>query len=450
MHKLITMELSATTSEERFTLDELVLAVEQVFEQGAAKVGSLILQLVDELLALRHTSGKSSPRKCKCEHSGYEMKDRLKRQLRTSLGTIDFNWRRLQCTHCQATWVPLREFLGLERWQSKSSELEQVVTEITTEQSYRRSSRHLSIAGQLQLPKSTLQRWVVQSDAGQWDPPEKKPDLLMADGTGYKRRPDPATGQTNAGELRVVLGRRADGQWVSYGAWSGKSWAEINELLKGTGPQPAIHAEALISDGETGLGPALANLANRQQRSHWHMVRDLRATLWHDDAPATERKAYAYELKQLLGIEVPAGDLEAVSAQDKVTLEQRVEQAQHGINELIKELSKKGYHKAANYIQTAQGKLFHYVEFWLRTGLVCPRTTSFLERLMRELGRRLKRIAFGWSEEGAAQMARLILRRITDPAEWKAYWKKRLGLEGRVQLSLRHVKAMINPQILGP
>ncbi len=45
-----------------------------------------------------------------------------------------------------------------------------------------------------------------------------------------------------------------------------------------------------------------------------------------------------------------------------------------------------GYERAANYVADAQSKLFRYVEFWLETGVVCPRTTSWLERVMRELG----------------------------------------------------------------
>jgi len=48
-------------------------------------------------------------------------------------------WRRLKCINCGKTLTPLRQFLGLERYQSKTSELEKLVTEVVSEQSYRRS-----------------------------------------------------------------------------------------------------------------------------------------------------------------------------------------------------------------------------------------------------------------------------------------------------------------------
>jgi len=446
MHQIIQMDLSATTSETRFTLDELVLKIRELFTQrGMAAVANLILKLVDELLAIAHTTGTLPPaqqRPCPCGQGSYELKDRLQRSLRTSIGTLHLAWRRLRCRHCQKTFVPLRQFLGLEAWQRRTSELEQVAVEVVSEQNYRRASRHLDVVGQIPVPKSTLHRWVVDSQASQWELPEEKPPILMADGTGYKRRPQPAAKLTNAGEVRVVVGRRADGKWIPYGAWSGQSWAEIGQALRGSGPEPALQAQVLVSDGEQGLAQALASLANRQQRCGWHVVRDLPIMLWHDQAPSRQRQAYTAPLAQLVGIELPAGDLEVLRPQDKVAVQERVAAAQTGLRQLVGQLLAKGYEKAAHYIQSAQDKLFGYVEFWLETGVVCPRTTSFLERLMRELGRRLKRIAFGWSQTGAAQVARLILRRIVDPEEWQSYWKQRLGLDDNVHLSLRAVKTL--------
>jgi hypothetical protein len=43
--------------------------------------------------------------------------------------------------------------------------------------------------------------------------------------------------------------------------------------------------------------------------------------------------------------------------------------------------------------------MFDYVRRWLRTAVVTPGVSSLIERLMREIGRRLKRMAFGWSED---------------------------------------------------
>ncbi len=56
-----------------------------------------------------------------------------------------------------------------------------------------------------------------------------------------------------------------------------------------------------------------------------------------------------------------------------------------------------------------------------------------------------KKIGFGWTDAGAAQRARIPLRRITDPREWAEYWKKRLRLDGRVRILFRRVQT-VQPQ----
>jgi hypothetical protein len=265
-------------------------------------------------------------------------------------------------------------------------------------------------------------------------------DVLFADGTGYKRRPDPAAGQNNRGEVRVAMGVRSDGTVVPFGAWSGKSWEEIGRAIRDKTVEVSPAAKVLVSDGEAALAEGLAHVANAEQRSHWHAVRDLDWTMWKDDAPKSERRAMQTRLAGILGIELPADDFRHVPDEHKARIEQRTRDAEDKIDELIGELSGKGYTEAATYVRNAKDRLFTYVRFWLATGLISPRASSMIERMMREIGRRLKRIAFGWSERGAAKMARIIIKRITTAGEWDAYWKQRLRIIGNVVLIYRGVK----------
>jgi hypothetical protein len=84
--------------------------------------------------------------------------------------------------------------------------LERVVTEIVAEQNYRRLSRHLTLIGEIPVPKSTAHRWVMASNCDEVTSDGKRSALLFADGTGYKCRPDSKRGLDNGGDLRVVLG----------------------------------------------------------------------------------------------------------------------------------------------------------------------------------------------------------------------------------------------------
>jgi hypothetical protein len=72
-----------------------------------------------------------------------------------------------------------------------------------------------------------------------------------------------------------------------------------------------------------------------------------------------------------------------------------------------------------------------------------------IERLMREPGRRLKRIAFGCSERGAAKMVQIIIKRVTSAREWTAYWPARLRITVKVTPTLERFSSTLLPQLLG-
>jgi hypothetical protein len=280
----------------------------------------------------------------------------------------------------------------------------------------------------------------MASDCDEVTSAGKRGALLFADGTGYKRRPDPKRGLDNGGELRVVLGVKSDGTVLPLGAFSGQSWSEIGAALGPAGSEPI--ADVLISDGEPGLAEGLAHLVRDQQRCHWHQVHDLDRFMWLDGAGKDERRQRQSQLAGIIGVELPAEDFERVSEQDKAAIDQAVVTAERQLAGLVETLAVRGYERAARYISYAKERLFTYVRWWLKCGLVMPRASSMIERLMRELGRRLKRIAFGWSERGAAKVARIIIKRITSAQEWTTYWHARLRITGNVTLTLSQVYAL--------
>jgi len=437
------IEVLATLGEEGFTLDELVYSTRELFErEGMAGLIGLLLELVDEVLCVRLAQGGKGwhPPAC-CEERSYELHSREHRKrLRTTAGDVSVRWRRLRCKQCGGSLIPLRSFLSLERWQSKTGELERMVTEVVSEQSYRRSVAHLDGIGMIPLPKSSAHRWVVQSPCDELKIEDQRFESLLADGTGYKRRPDTEAGMSNRGEIKALLGIAGE-QVVPLGAWSGQSWEQIAAELRQQQPgdgEPIAHT--LITDGEPGLPEALASFARLHQRCQWHQIQDLNILMWHDKAPRHERRKAQKRIAGILQIELPKQDFERVAQEDKVGLEQEVKKAERRLQRLAREIEKKGYTQAATYVRNAKNRLFNYVRLWLETGLVSPRVNSILERMMREIGRRLKRIAHGWSEQGAAKMTRIILKRMLTPEEWIEYWNERLGLHGNVRLLLRAVR----------
>ena len=450
MQQHINFNLLVSLSDRGFSLDELVLRVQESFEtKGFPGLLSLILK-VDEALCLGLTGWQRQVvaecfKPC-CQRCRWELKEREPRTIRTSLGKLEMLWRRLRCLGCGKSFVPLRQWLGLERWQSKTTALEKLVVEVVSEQSYRRSSDHLERIGAIPVPRSTAHRWVVESGCDKIPAPVDPLPTLLVDGTGFKRRPNPSEGQNNQGEVRVAIGLTHQGQAVALGSWSGKSWSEIGlDLEQFARREDGTLAEVLVSDGEPGLAEGLAALYNRAQGCHWHMVRDLGAKLWKEGAPLGQRKLEKKELASIIALEIPAEEVQPVDASEKAAWRQRIRQAESDLEKLACSLAERTWHHAAEYVRMLKKRLFGYLEFWLETGLIAPRTNSFMERMMRELGRRIKRIGFGWSEEGAAQMCRILLRRITDPKDWQTWWEEKLGIANNVFCAIRDIK-LITPK----
>ncbi len=450
MQNIITLEVLSATSEKGFSLDELVFKTKELFgTEGLAGFVGLILRLADEKICMNMVHGKikHSDQSC-CLTPQYEYHGQSDRQFRTSVGKVMIRWRRLKCTGCGKTLIPLRGFLGLELYQSKTSELEKIVTEIVSEQTYRRSSSHLSTIGTIPVPKSTAHRWVTQTDCDKIDDSDETFDMLFADGTGYKRRPDKEAKLNNRGELRIALGIDKSGSIVPLGAFTEKSWDEIAATVQGERDNGKPLADMLVSDGERGIAESFAKSCNYHQRCHWHCVHDLNYTMWQDKAGKVERKQMQKNLTAIIGIELPEEDFEKVDDSDKTALADAVSAGECEIGNLIKKLLDKGYVTAADYLIRASKNMFSYVRRWLLTGIVGPRASSMIERMMRELARRLKRMAFGWSEEGAAKMARIIIKRFTSADQWEKYWRNRLRIQDNVLLVMRAIKVE-NPQTLG-
>jgi hypothetical protein len=451
MQRIISTDVLVAVSEEGFSLDELVYRTRELFEsQGLPGFVGLVLRLVDESLCIGLVEGKSRWRRehCCCQSPRYEVLDHQKRRVRTSLGTVCFSWRRLRCRNCGRTFIPLREFLGLASHQAKTSELEQTVLEVVSDQSYRRGSGHLRQIGQIPVPHTTAHRWVAQSECDQLSSPKEQLQTLLADGTGYKRRPDKSLGVDNQGNLRLALGIGHDGRVVPLGSWSGASWEDIAQELSMGSPKDQKLAQILVSDGEPGLHQNLGRLTQDQQRCHWHLVHDLDERMRRDGAPMCERRDDQGKLAGLIRVELPAGDGQTVRPEDREDIQQRVQQAEQSLAQLAVDLRRRGYREAASYVELSRKRVFGYVRLWLETGLISPRASSFIERLMREVARRLKRIAFGWSQKGAAKMARIILKRFASRDDWNNYWKERLNIRDRVLLVLRKITAQPCPQIV--
>lgn len=350
-----------------------------------------------------------------------------KRTLRTELGEIAFRVGYVRCRTCGRKFSPVLDVLGLASHQRRAGWLEREVVEATARTSFRRAAAEIRGLRGVPVSRSSSHRWAAGIKLPEVNPPPLQ--LLMADGTGYKKRPG------RRGELRVAIGVTSDGRVVPLGTWSGCSWRKISAELKRRLPKKTRPALA-VTDGEKGLDDHFASLAERAQRSRWHLLRDLRVLLWHDGLKKSQTDPFGKELAGIVAIEIPEEDWGSVPPLTREQLRQRVTEAEAKFQAMIDEFEEFGYRQGATYLARAKDRIFSRVNLWLETGIVAPSSTGVLEEIMRELGRRVKKLGWNWGDHGITQQASMILLRRYSQEQWEAYWQDRLGLRDRCSVKM--------------
>ena len=119
-----------------------------------------------------------------------------------------------------------------------------------------------------------------------------------------------------------------------------------------------------------------------------------------------------------------------------------MEKTEAVIDQLIGYFHRRGCDAAATCLRRAKIGMFGYIRRWLEWGLISPRASSMVEKVMRELGRRIKKIAHGWSDRGVTKVARIILKRFANATAWEEYWQKRMEIIGNVVIGVGNYKCV--------
>jgi len=354
------------------------------------------------------------------------------RHFTTVFGKFDLPLRVAQCCNCGAYYSPLLSALKVGRYARREMNFEHEVIEAVIDTNYRRLIDGRSI----DISLGGIHNIVVGSDIDQtFQEPVSVEDLsaIMADGTGVKQQ------KGRKGELRAVIGITKAGRVEPLGSFTNTEWPEIERNIKERIKEAEPYNIPFIYDGEPGLDDFLCDVAE-SQRCTWHGPRGLYHSLWEDGLKKKESQPETDKIKQLIGVELPEGDFEILKEEDKEQVKSRYESSKSEINELIKTFQEKGYRHGATYLESLSKRLFTNIELWLKTGIIAPKTTSLLERLFREIGRRLKRIAWGWADKTVTNMSKMIMIRQYSRKKWEQYWKAKLGIKGYFDIQFRSIK----------
>lgn len=354
------------------------------------------------------------------------------RNLRTELGALRVETWQVVCGICGKRFRVLGPLLKVAARARPTVGLKHMLAETMTDLSYRKGGGRMAALAQVEVPHTTAQRWMV---AGDWDALQE-PSFsattwesfqgIMADGTGYKRQ----GAETTRGELRLMMGvTGSPRKLVPLGAWADKSWEEIDKEVLADKPKD-IQPPVVVVDGELGQ-EVLGNLAQDIQRCQWHIPRQLGFALYNDGVKRPEQTPHINKMAGLIKVELPSGDYRSIPRGMRDQIHGQVLEGKAAMNALMLGFQRKGYLAAASYLRNATEHTFTVVEKWLELGYMPPKAISLLERVMREMGRRIKKIGASWKDRGVLAVARVLLTRIYDPKRWREYWEKLLDLHGR-------------------
>lgn len=447
MEMELTISLTVSIANEGANINEICAAVKMtVVEEVAPLVAGQIVEgcqehLLERLCAPSGSQEKRGPgehqakgkgESCSCRsftRQGYRHK---KRELKTDIGRISFRVGYMECRGCGRRIAPMLKMLGIRPRAGHSPSLELVASEVISQTSYGRGEGEIAARGSPPVPRSSAHRWV----AGHAFPEGEGTGAVagMADGTGFKKWPG------KKGELRVVIGLDAGGKPIPLGTYAGESWADIAIKVEGRLKDSGTRLELFALDGEPALDRCLAGLAGTSQRCIWHLARDLGFSLWQDGVSLEERKMEFGALAGLVGVEIPEQDLEIVPPDQREDLRRELSAREAQLEAMAAEFRQKGYRKAATYLENAMGKVFSHLYLWLETGIVAPRTTSILENIIRELGRRVKKLGWNWSDPGIVRVSQIIMLKRYNQEQWEEYWKAYLGLKDRCSIAINSIE----------
>ncbi len=435
-------------------LNEIVYQLKEIQNPLMIKVLESVLMSYDDLISERLSDTKTYPSskrrglgrhlKKGSEHGfcrGRKAKKRgyrsTPRKLTTVFGKACFNIRVIECCKCGARYSPLLGALGIEKYVRKEKNFEHEVIEAVIDTNYRRLIDGRSI----DISLGGIHNLVVGSDIDKIYEDKISTDELsaiMADGTGYKRV------KGAKGELRSVIGITKNGRVKPLGCFANTEWEQIETIVRKRIQLGKSSKLPFVYDGEPGLDHFLADITE-SQRCSWHGPRGLYHALWEDGLKKKESQPDTDKLKQLIGIELPEEDYERIDLKDLGELIDKYEDSKQEIQQLIATFQEKGYEKGASYLENLSGRIFTNVEIWLRTGVIVPKVTSLLERSFRELGRRLKKIAWGWTDKAVTNLSKMIMLRQYSRNQWEAYWKEKLGIKNFFKIKINDIEILPCP-----
>jgi hypothetical protein len=312
------------------------------------------------------------------------------RRLKTSSGLLVFALHQVTCRDCGRIWSPFDQWLGIAPRQRVCEELERKLVECVTELSYAKTcALGLAWLGESVSPK-TLHAAVQKRGAAVEFTPAPACAVVLGDGTKVPAGKNPR-GCDVWFSLQLLGREEVDGRTRVTKRIAG--WAMGPSAWKEALPR-GIATDLILTDRESGVPEFL-------QREHpevrhglceWHLGRTLNQLLLLDKVPVQERKALVGRLSGILSR----------------PLEKRAE-------------AYTAFAASLTHSRRARGMLNSSASQVLYETPPPERTTSVIEREMREVNRRAD-VGVRWSVPGIDHLLRLRHSKRINPDDFQRVW----------------------------
>ncbi|HEX8432000.1 MAG TPA: hypothetical protein VF625_11955 [Longimicrobium sp.] len=374
------------------SINDLAAGLPSLGRALAQEIGAKLLDQVQaECFAeVQRGSAELICTRCGVVHSGMGTllrRGSRTRKLKTSSGRLCFRMHQVTCRDCGRTWSPFAQRLGLKERQRVSEELERKLVECVTELSYAKTCALGSAwLGESVSPR-TLHAAVRKRGAAVEFTPAPPCAVVLGDGTKVPAGKNPR-GCDVWFSLQILGREEVHGRTQVKKRIAG--WSMGPSPWKEALP-PGIATEVILTDRENGV-PQFLERAHPDGLCEWHLGRTLNQLLLMDKVKVEERKPLVAQLSAIL-----SGPLEnRKEAYDAFTA-------------------------SLSHSPKARGMLKSSAAQVLYDKPPPERTTSVIEREMREVNRRAD-VGVRWSVRGIDHLLRLRHSKRINPDDFERVW----------------------------
>lgn len=382
---------------------------------------------------LLHSQDEMITRMCGNKYEGgdhdYVRAGTRERTIKTKYGDVELNLIKVRSLKTGEVTTPLLSEIGVKSKQRYTDYLMKDCVFLASSTTYRKASDEMEDISGVYVPKTTIHRFVQKVGPMMKEKSEscvEKKQILGGDSTkahGMNKKKN---------DVNIVIGiDPVKKEKTLISASVNSKWEDIGNELKRKG---IVNEETVaISDSEREIREALTVDDANSQLCILHYIWYFGYTLWQSGLMKEERNKLTSKMETII---YTLKNSVKKYKDDASAIKERIVKTKKEINELAITSTRLGCKEASEYISKS---LVFVLTFALLAmeGIEIPYTNNILERFIRELNRRIKKIGAHWSPGGLDNVVNVRLIRYTRRRVYDDFWEEFLYSRNKKHISLR-------------